>query len=281
MRNKTAKIPFVLSVLVTGGAVVLRLVQLLFFTDSATGLVTGAGETYSYWIYGLMLVCMLLCLRCALLCRGEARAVPDEFRCVWLGLFSYLLAGGFFVDFIHQCYNGYDFAEHTAYMSLNVLAPMLLVGVFALLSCFYFFAVGLTYFGKQYDFRCFRWFHFVTVLWALTRLLGILEKMVSVSTDTQTVCEFIYLVFLLMFFFSFITSAVSRRSAGRTVIFFGLAVFMFACLLSVPRLIVLISGRSAQLTTAAFSATTDLACGLFALAFVIDLARRNTRSAES
>lgn len=275
MQNKTVRIPLALSFVSAGGAAVLRLIQLLFFTDDDTGLVLSGGEIYSYWIYGLLFVCGALCLVYALLQHNAVQAVPDQPHSGKVRFTAYLTAAAFFCDFIHQCSNCFHYIEHTAHLERNLLVSMVLVAVFALLSSFYFFIIGLTFSGMQYDFRSFRLFHFVTVLWAFTRLLGILIEMVSVSVNTEIVCEFIYLVFLLMFFFSYITAAVSRRNAGRTVVFFALASFLFACVLTLPRLLLMISGHGVLSVQTVFTCTTDLACGCFAVVFVRDLQHRS------
>lgn len=274
MQNKTAKIPLFLSTVVAGVAVFLRFRQLLFFTDHTTGLVEPDGEIYSYWIYGLIFCSAALCLVFALRCRCSAPGIVPKSQNKVVA-FAFLNAAAFFMDFVLQAFDCFDYIENTAYLERNELALMILLGVFALLSSFYYITVGMTLGGSQYDFRSFRIFHFVPVVWAIIRLLDILVEMVNLSMGTETVIEFIYLVFLLMFYFSFITSAVSERNAGRGIVFFAMVTFMLSLILELPGVVTSLVGRQSEMSDAVFSRITDLVCGLFAASFAGNLLKRS------
>lgn len=274
MQNKTAKIPLILSTVAAGVAVFLRFRQLLFFTDNSTGFVVPEGEVYSYWIYGLIFCSAALCLVFALRCRCSAPGIAPKSQGK-VAVFAFLNAAAFFIDFVLQAFECFDYIENTAYLERNELVLMVLLGVFALLSSFYYITVGMTLRGSQYDFRSFKLFHFVPVFWAVIRLLDILVEMVNVSMGTDTVIEFIYLVFLLMFYFSFITAAVSERNAGRGIVFFALVTFMLSMILELPGIVISVIGRQSELSDAVFSRITDLICGLFAASFAGNLLRRS------
>lgn len=274
MQNKTAKIPLILSTVAAGVAVFLRFRQLLFFTDNSTGFVVPEGEIYSYWIYGLIFCSAALCLVFAFRCRCTAPGTAQKPQRK-IAVFAFLNAGAFFADFVLQAFDCFNYIENTAYLERNELVLMVLLGAFALLSSFYYITVGMTLSGSQYDFRSFRFFHFVPVLWAVIRLLDILVEMVNVSMGTETVVEFIFLVFLLMFYFSFITAAVSERNAGRGIVFFALVTFMLSVILELPGIITSFIGRQSELSDAVFSRITDLICGLFAASFAGNLLKRS------
>lgn len=274
MQNKTAKIPLILSTVAAGVAVFLRFRQLLFFTDNSTGFVVPEGEVYSYWIYGLIFCSAVLCLVFAFRSKCTAQGIAPKSQGK-VAAFAFLNAAAFFIDFVLQAYDCFSYVENTVYLERNELAIMILVGAFALLSSFYYITVGMTLRGSQYDFRSFKLFHFVPVLWAVTRLLDILVEMVNVSMGTETVVEFIYLVFLLMFYFSFITAAVSERNAGRGIVFFALVTFMLSLILDLPGIVTSLIGRQSELSDAVFSRITDLICGLFAASFAGNLLRRS------
>ncbi len=99
--------------------------------------------------------------------------------------------------------------------------------------------------------------------------------MVSVLVDTQTVCEVLFLVALLLFLLSFATAVVTSRHAGRAVVFFGLLVFVCGCVLALPGLSVLFTGHRGLLNGSLYFGPADLLLGVFALAFVQDLRRRS------
>lgn len=169
----------------------------------------------------------------------------------------------------------YDLTDGAVYLQWNDLVSEGLTALFALLSCSYYFVVGRSYGGGRYDFRAFRFFHFVPALWGLCRLLTILAKMVSVLVDTQTVCEVLFLVALLLFLLSFATAVVTSRHAGRAVVFFGLLVFVCGCVLALPGLSVWFTGHRNLLNGSMYFGPADLLLGVFALAFVQDLRRRS------
>ena len=92
MRTRPQLIPWILTFAITGAAVVLRFVQLLFFTDSSTGRVTAAGAPLTYGLYALLLCAGVCCTVCALHQSHTAVAVvanggqPQADRCVLSGV---------------------------------------------------------------------------------------------------------------------------------------------------------------------------------------------------
>ena len=264
--------------LISGGRIMrpaLRFVQLLLFTDSSTGRVTAAGAPLTYGLYALLLCAGVCCTVCALHQSHTAVAVAANGGSRRLTAVSYLVSVAFFFDFIYRCFLCYDLTDGAVYLQWNDLVSEGMTALFALLSCSYYFVVGRSYGGGRYDFRAFRFFHFVPALWGLCRLLTILAKMVSVLVDTQTVCEVLFLVALLLFLFSFATAVVTSRHAGRAVVFFGLLVFVCGCVLALPGLSVWFTGHRNLLNGSMYFGPADLLLGVFALAFVQDLRRRS------
>ena len=229
----------------------------------------------TYGLYALLLCAGVCCTVCALHQSHTAVAVAANGGSRRLTVVSYLVSVAFFFDFIYRCFLCYDLADGAVYLQWNDLVSEGLTALFALLSCSYYFVVGRSYGGGRYDFRAFRFFHFVPALWGLCRLLTILAKMVSVLVDTQTVCEVLFLVALLLFLFSFATAVVTSRHAGRAVVFFGLLVFVCGCVLALPGLSVWFTGHRGLLNGSVYFGPADLLLGVFALAFVQDLRRRS------
>ena len=275
MRNKPQLIPWILAFAITGVAVVLRFLQLLLFADGSTGRVTAGGAPLTYALYALLLCAGVCCTVCAVHQGHTAVAVAADGGNRPLAVAAYLVSVAFFFDFIYRCFLCYDLADASAYLQWNDLASGLLTALFALLSCSYYFIVGRSYGGGRYDFRAFRFFHFVPALWGFCRLLTILAKMVSVWADAQTVCEVLFLVALLLFLFSFATAVVTSRNAGRAVVFFGLLTFVCGCTLALPQLLILCTGRRSVLDGSVYFGPADLLLGVFALIFVQDLRRRS------
>lgn len=275
MRTKPQLIPWILTFAITGAAVVLRFVQLLLFTDSSTGRVTAAGAPLTGTLYALLLCAGVCCTVCALHQSHTAVAVAARGGGRVLSVAAYLVSVAFFIDFIFRCFLCYDLAEDAVYLQWNDLVSGGLTALFALLSCAYYFVVGRSYGGGRYDFRAFRFFHFVPAVWGLCRLLTILARLVSVWADAQTVCEVLFLVALLLFLLSFATAVVTSRNAGRAVVFFGLLTFVCSCTLALPGVPALLTGGGDLTDGSVYFGPADLLLGVFALAFVQDLRRRS------
>lgn len=276
MRAKPQLIPWILTFAITGAVVVLRFIQLLLFTDSSTGRVTASGAPLTGILYVLLLCAGVCCVMCALHQSHTAVAVAADSGSRALSVAAYFVFAAFFFDFIYRCFLCYDLAEDAVYLQWNDLVSQGLTALFALLSCAYYFVVGRSYGGGRYDFRAFRFFHFVPVVWGLCRLLTILARLVSVWADTQTVCEVLFLVALLLFLLSFATAVVTSRNAGRAVVFFGLLTFVCSCTLVLPGAFALLAGVRNLTDGSVYFGPADLLLGVFALTFVQDLRRRST-----
>lgn len=274
MRNESQRIPWIFVFAITGVAVVLRFFQLLLFTDGDTGWVTAAGAPLTYALYALLPVAAGGCVACARRQIHTVAAVTDN-GSRRLSVAAYAVSVAFFFDFIYRCYLCYQVADSAVYVPWNDMVSQVLTAVFALLSCSYYFVVGRSYGGGGYDFRAFRFFHFVPAMWGFCRLLTILAKLVSVMADAKTVCEVLFLTALLLFLFSFATAAVTSRNAGRSVVFFGLLTFVFACVSAMPQLLIVCIGRYSAVGGGLYFGLADLLLGGFALVFVQDLRRRS------
>ena len=71
-----------------------------------------------------------------------------------------------FYDFVHQCVNCFNyFAKETA-AGLNYFIPLCLGALCALLCALYFVMMGISFKTDTYDFRKFRCFIWLTLLFA-------------------------------------------------------------------------------------------------------------------
>lgn len=185
---------------------------------------------------------------------------------------SAALAAAFFVDFIHQCYNCYDYVQSVSYIEYKYVCLIGISGAFALVSCFYFIVFSLTSKGENYDFRNFTWLHFAPVVWAFSRLFTMMIKIVDVKIEVDAFLEFLFLTMFLFFIFSFI-SAVDRRNGNVSSVFHfsSICVSSLAAIIVIPRIIMVILGKSELLNSVNFSGILYIMLGVFALVYQIDL----------
>lgn len=191
-------------------------------------------------------------------------------------LSSLILSVTFFYDFVHQGYNCYDYVSRVSYVDYTYLVPMGISGLFALLSCFYFFVFSLTMKNSNYDFRNFTLLHFSPVVWAIVKLFGIMLQIVDIKVNSEIFCEFILLCVVICFLLSMI-SAVDRKDAPTTGFFvFSSSMLAFmSCVVGVVRVAVLIAKKGAIGDGVSFSALTYIMLGLFSVNLLMDIHKRS------
>lgn len=277
MQRARTKLPVLFIALTVVGSCALRFFQLLKFTDHSTGLVDEKNEL-SLVVYGLLGLSLVFALL-------YGKTVKDR-HCVFnieksgkaVYISALVLAVSFFADFIHQCFNCYSYIESVSYVEYTYVIPLIISAVLGLISSFYFIVFYLSSKGTNYDFRNFTVFHFAPSAWAFTRLCVIMSKLVDPLDGIETCMEFVVLVLTICFMFSFV-SAVDKKDAGVTCFFtFScVSLFSFGFVLTVPRILMLISGNIKHLANSDFSVSTYLMLGILAFAVIKDISKKNTK----
>jgi len=273
LRNTAGKLSAVILTISAVSACVIRFLLLLEFTDSKTGFIN-QNESLVCVFYLLVLIC-IVCSAIFAVCKKQTMPVFENQGGKSLLLPAVFLCVTFFFDFIHQCYNCFVNIQSSTYVQYTYVVPLGLSGLFALLCSFYFFTMAVTAKNGNYDFKNFILFHFMPVLWAFTRLLIIMTEIVDIKTAVETVCEFALLVFLLLFFISFI-SAVDKRTqkASGVFVFSCCAVSVLSAVTVLPRLAVILSGNSRVLYDVDFTLTAYMALGIFSAILLWSINKR-------
>ena len=121
-----------------------------------------------------------------------------------LDIFSYLTAFGFFVEFISNIGVLVKSIMSSNAVAIMYLMPLLFCAIFALLSSFYFFAIGISYGTGNYDFRSFKLYHIVVLLWSISKLLTLLSQAISITQDLNGVLRHLSIMVSAFFFYYFI-----------------------------------------------------------------------------
>lgn len=269
MQNAKGKITAYLISIPIAVSCVLRFFQLLRYTDKSTGLLTGEKNEFSIIIYAMLLAVMVIdAVYCAK--KTELCLLPDAKNVSKTKYFASLfLVIAFFVDFIHQAYNCYDYLSRGSYVDNTYIILLIISALLALLCCFYFSIFALTVNGSNYDYRNFTLLHFVPAMWGFARLVLIMVKIIDIRLGIDTMLEFLLLCALLMFFFCFISMVDNNGKGSRLFVFFAIASLSASLILVLPRFAMLLSGRAELLHNVNYTGVTYVACGIFAVSFLL------------
>lgn len=244
----------------------LRLLQLLRYTDSDTGLLT-SGNELSYIIYALLAVSLIIGGVYSAKSKIALPVVTANKKYKFLFL---LLAASFFVDFVHRCISCYNYFDTASVIEYIYIIPTCATGIAALLCCLYFVTAALTAAGSYYDFTRFNLLHFSTVLWAFLRLIVMMTDIMDIVLKAEGICEFLFLSLAVCFAFTIISAIDKKtRQASDICIFTAISTFILAVITALPRLLAIISGKGALLSSCDFTIITYISIGVFALLLAI------------
>lgn len=278
MQKLKAKIPVLFIVITAIAACVLHLFQ--FLSEAGEPVARFAErDSVLYLIYALVFAGAVFCAVYAGVKKNSAKTFDFGNRKNSIFLSSVLLAATFFFDFVHQGYNCYDYVQSVSFIEYTYLVPLGASGLFALASSFYFITLAMTARNANYDFRNFTLLHFVPVVWAFSKLFGIMIKIVDIRDNMELCCEFILLCVILYFMFSMI-SAVDKKDAPATksFVFSSVMLAFMAFLVGIPRMIMLLLGKGELISSVSFSSCTYIMLGVFALALLCDVNKRTVQN---
>lgn len=277
MQKTRGKITAFLMVITSAAACVLLFVQMNKLADGV--LKSGSDKAAAtYPVYAVVLLGFIFAVLYASVRKNNAKVFDFENGGRGLSLSSAVLALTFFYDFIHQGYNCYAYISATEYVNYAYVISLGITGVFAFISCFYFITLSMTAGNENYDFRNFTLLHFAPVVWAFTKLFLIMTQIIDINEDAELFCEFLLLCIILCFLISMI-SAVDRRDAPATGFFiFSCAALAFmSCVVGIPRIAMIITGRGSEPEQVTFSAVTYIMLGVFSLSLLHNINKRSQR----
>ena len=246
-------------------ACVLRFFQLLKYTDAKNGYsLNGEMSIALYCLFALVAVFSGIYSK-NIKISNKIFELDNGNRAYFLS--SAFLCLTFFIDFVHQCYNCYYYVSKTAYIEHTYITILVLSAFLSVLCCFYFGVFSLTALGRNYDFRSFKYFHFAPVMWGFSKLILIMLKIVDIRFNVEACIEFLLVCFMLMFFLCFVSSIDRKGKASRLLVFSSLMTIMLSLVISVPRLLLVITHSWEKLYNAGFTVTTYVAVG--AIAFTV------------
>ncbi|MGN1203071.1 MAG: hypothetical protein ACI4RF_07220 [Eubacterium sp.] len=277
MQKTRAKLPVLLMIITVIAACILHFFQLYRQSDGSAEELQNNNFS-SYFIYLLIFLGIIFAAVYSVLKKNTAKIFDFENGSNSIFLPSVILALTFFYDFIHQGYNCYSYISSVAYVEYAYIIPLGISGAFALISCFYFFTLAMTAKSLGYDFRNFTLLHFAPVIWAFTKLCGIMVQIVDIKLNVEICCEFILLCVILVFLFSII-SAIDRKDepVGRVFVFSSSMLSFMSCIVGIPRIAIIVSEKESTIGQVTFSAVTYIMLGVFSLALLYDINKRSNK----
>lgn len=190
-------------------------------------------------VYYLLLLVGIVFLALKAFNSGKYKRAFSLSKKINLNLSAFAAAIGFFIDFVHKCVNAYNCVLDEVYKSRNTFVPLCIGALFALLSCYFFYTVSLSYSSKSYDFRSLKLMHFSPLIWSGTQILTIMDKTANLRADIDGVVKCFVFIFAVCFFYRFSAEIEDQGEAKATTMFCSSAFSYLSAAFFVNRLMLL------------------------------------------
>ncbi len=193
-----------------------------------------------------------------------------------LDVFSYLVAFGFFVEFISNVATLVKLFLDKNGLIISYLVPIVMCALFALLSSFYFVMVGLSFGTRNYDFRSFKLYHIVILLWAIFKLMTLFGQVIRITYDINAVLRYLSIMVLSFFFYYFVAEVESEDGASIYTVYCARMCAYCSGFYCLDRLMLLITKQVDLNSNNTYFAITLMFVCLFALFFEKSILHNNT-----
>lgn len=264
VKNTTA----VLLSLTAVSAIMLRIIQLIKFTDIETGYIYQSATQSMHIFY---IICFVMIVLSAII-SYKSKCCNNPFekeKSKTLSLFSFFAGISLFYDFVHQSVNCYEYISKNSQLQMNYLFPLVFVGISALACSFYFFLMGSYFVSDKYDFRQFKYFHLMPTAWILFKLLICIVTYVDERYAEEVFFQYELLIFGVCFYIFIIRCIDDDYFNLRHLAFTGISYALCSLIISIPRIVVWF--MNAETSSVTFSSVTYLFTGLFALIFSVNI----------
>lgn len=209
--------------------------------------------------------------------KRDAFAPAFEFDNAYkLDVFSYLVALGFFVEFISNVATLVKLFLNDNGLVISYIVPLIMCALFALLSSFYFVMVGLSFGTKDYDFRSFKLYHIVLLLWAVFKLMTLFGQVIRITYDVNAVLRYLSIMVLAFFFYYFVAEVENNGGANIHTIYCARMCAYCSGFYCLDRLMLLITKQVDLNSNNTYFAITLMFVCLFALFFEKNILHNST-----
>lgn len=154
--------------------------------------------------------------------------------------------------------------------------------LFAVIGCVYFLFFGYHYLTGKLDYSQFKILAVAPLCWVMARMIFRFSRTINFKNVSELLLELFMLAAMLLFFLNFarVCSRVDSRGVHWSLFGFGLPAALFGFICSVPRLVLIVIGRSGLLTEQSPFAFCDLMASIFILFVLTQYAFAPRRKVE-
>ena len=249
---------FILFAVAFAAAVPIRIYQ--YFSVIAPQ--TGFYRSLNWAVYALYIIVgafSLINIVFTLLSAEAVQSRMPEGRAKLLGVAAVVYAVCFLIDAILKisafalAFIGYSAGSVRLgmwkYITANGYVPVILQAIFALFAAIYFIVFGMSYLAGKNTFQDSKLLALAPMLWAVARMINGLMKPISYVKVSELLLELFATALLMITFLSFarVSSQISEKGEMRKVFAYGLPAALFCLVCSVPRFVLVVTGKASAL----------------------------------
>lgn len=283
-----------LEVFALGLAAVLpmRIYQVIYLIEPETGFFSNSSMTIPL-LYGITGVLCLFFIAGSFVSKKAALISFPTKKDVPLGICGFITAVSLVVDAVLQGWNFYEIAsEYSAYsveitmmsyLTKNGATPLIFGAVFGAVAALYFWLVACSFFDGKTRVSSFKVIAVAPLAWAICRIIHRFVRKISFVNVSDLLLELFMLVFMMLFFLAFaqLASNVDPAQVKWRVFGFGLPAAITAVVCNIPRLLMLVTGRSDMLSDMHPFQACDLALALFIFVLLFRMAGGSLKKSKA
>ncbi|MGI6772367.1 MAG: hypothetical protein GX264_03660 [Clostridiales bacterium] len=259
----------------------IRTFQLIKLVDPKTGFFTDGSNPTVIILYTVIVLVALIMLGASYASANIPASVPPSGKKRPLGIVSAVFAVSFLIDAIVQITSVVVMLGDKTEVALPTLTaqnawfPLVFQALFALVSTVYFFAVAISYITGKTSYTNNRLMALAPLLWAFCRMIFRFMRAISFVKVSELLLELFAIALLIVFFMAFarISSDVNRKGTMWIIFGAGLSSAMLLLCISVPRIILVLTGNSEMLVNHSPLEYADFPAALFILTYILTILR--------
>ena len=242
-------------------------------------------------VYGILAVAMIICIVLPYLSHKSIPTVTvGKNSKVFLAVSLIMAAGAVisgvdlitdFIDLISNAPRYLDRDGLSAYISAQGGTLLIAEGFFAALSGFHFLISGLSALNENTVSK-FKILALSPVVWCVFRLLYRFKRTIAFTNVSDLFIELFAIVFAMVFFLAFaqIRSKIDAEDIFWKIYAYGLPAAMFALVCFIPKLILLVTGKSELINPLHPVCISDLTFVVYAIYVCISSSKAETNTNE-
>lgn len=262
-------------------AIPVRVYQHLNLIDAGTGFFK-ATDYSVYIMYALAAAAIIASYAVSALAKNVPASKSPFRKNIVFAVVSIALGGGIVLDVVSSASGFIINARNFTAAGLSLLGtsdygqiPLLIETVLGVFAAIYLMVFGISYIDGRTTYSQYKFLAITPFFWSMARLVMRLITKISYVNVSDLMFEIFGIAFMMMFFMAFarISSGLSNNKAMRTVFAAGTAAAFLLCTANIPRLLMLISGNSAKITSGYGFSVCDFLFAVFAIEYILNVCK--------